>query len=198
MTKIGTDFTLNNSIRFEITILKNVLSFICSITALLLVSTCMTVQQIPETKDMHLIRDIPFFPQEDYQCGPASLASVLTYWGIHNTPDEIGREIFSKSARGTLTIDMILYTQKKGLHIEQFKGTMEALRNYVDSEYPLIVLVDYGISLFQMNHFMVVTGYSNSGIIVHSGQFQNKFLPENDFLASWKKTDYWTLLIKKP
>jgi predicted double-glycine peptidase len=158
----------------------------------------MTAQQIPQTHDMHVISDVPFFPQEDYQCGPASLASVLTYWGIHNAPDEIGREIFSKSARGTLTIDMMLYTQKKGLYVEQFKGTMEALRNSVDSGNPLIVLVDYGISVFQKNHFMVVTGYNDHGVIVHSGQSQNKFLPEKDFMAAWKKTAYWTLLIKKP
>jgi ABC-type bacteriocin/lantibiotic exporter with double-glycine peptidase domain len=177
---------------------KHPLSFIFSITALLLVSSCMTAQQIPQTHDMHVISDVPFFPQEDYQCGPASLASILTFWNIHTEPDEIGREIFSKSARGTLTIDMMLYAQKKGLHVHQFKGSIDALRNYVDSGYPLIVLVDYGISLFQMNHFMVVTGYSNTGVIVHSGQFQNKLLLEKDFLASWKKTDYWTLLIKKP
>jgi predicted double-glycine peptidase len=170
----------------------------CSITALLLISSCVTVQEIPQTHDMHLISDVPFFPQEDYQCGPASLASVLTYWGIHNTPDEIGRQIFSTSARGTLTIDMMFYAQERGLFAEQFKGSMGAVRNSVDSGHPLIVLVDYGISLFQMNHFMVVTGYSNRGVIVHSGRFQNKFLPEKDFLAAWKKTDYWSLLIKKP
>jgi len=178
--------------------LKNPLSFIFSITALLLVSSCMTAQQIPQTHDMHVISDVPFFPQEDYQCGPASLASILTFWNIHTEPDEIGREIFSKSARGTLTIDMMLYAQKQGLHVQQFKGGIDALRNYVDSGYPLIVLVDYGISLFQMNHFMVVIGYTNDGVIVHSGKTPKKFLHEKDFLSSWKKTDYWTLLIKKP
>lgn len=182
----------------EFTILKNILCFILSIIAFFIVSSCMTAQQIPQTHDMHVISDVPFFPQEEYQCGPASLASVLTYWNIHAEPEEIGRKIFSTSARGTLTIDMMLYTQKKGLHVEQFKGTMEALRNYVDSGYPLIVLVDNGISVFQMNHFMVVTGYNDYGVIVNSGQSQNKFLPEKNFIAAWKKTDYWTLLIKKP
>jgi hypothetical protein len=27
-----------------------------------------------------LIKDVPFFPQLDYQCGPASLAGVLNYY----------------------------------------------------------------------------------------------------------------------
>jgi hypothetical protein len=26
--------------------------------------------------------DVPFFPQEEYQCGPAALATVLSYSGL--------------------------------------------------------------------------------------------------------------------
>ena len=145
-----------------------------------------------------MIDNVSFYPQEDYQCGPASLASVMTFWNDDVTPQEIAQEIFSRSVRGTLTIDMMLYAQKRGLYAEQFRGTIKDLRNFVDSGIPLIVLVDYGFSVLQMNHFMVVTGYTDDGIIVHSGQSQNKYIREEDFLPAWKKTDYWTLLIKKP
>jgi predicted double-glycine peptidase len=145
-----------------------------------------------------MIPDVPFYPQQEYQCGPAALTSVLTYWGAHADPDEIGREIFSPSARGTLTIDMMLYAKKMGFHAEQVKGSLEALRHSVDSGYPLIVMVDYGFSVLQVNHFMVVIGYDNNGVIVHSGKSPNKFIPQEDFLSTWRKTDYWTLLIKKP
>ena len=189
---------MHNYVEIWVNTLKNALCFICSITTLILISSCTTPQNITQTQDIHMIKNVPFFPQEDYQCGPASLASIVSYWGIHADPDEIGREIFSKSARGTLTIDMMLYAQKKGFHAKQFKGSIEALRSFVDSGLPLIVLVDYGLSVFQMNHFMVVTGYNDHGVIVHSGQSQNKFLREKDFIAAWKKTDYWTLLIEKP
>jgi ABC-type bacteriocin/lantibiotic exporter with double-glycine peptidase domain len=145
-----------------------------------------------------MIPDVPFYPQEEYQCGPASLASVLNYWKSASDPEEIAREIFSTSARGTLTIDMMLYAKKKGLDAEQFKGSMEALRHSVDSGYPLLVLVDYGVSVLQVNHFMVVIGYAKDGVIVHSGKSPNKFLREKAFLSAWEKTNYWMLLIKKP
>lgn len=164
---------------------------------LALLFSCASPHFVPEHQGVHLISNVPFYPQEDYQCGPASLASVLSYWNRNADPEEIGKEIFSKPARGTLTIDMVLYAQKSGLHAQQFSGNMEALRSSIDSFQPLIVLVDYGISAFQRNHFMVVTGYTNDGVIVHSGKEQNKFLPEKNFLAAWKKTGYWTLLIKK-
>jgi ABC-type bacteriocin/lantibiotic exporter with double-glycine peptidase domain len=163
-----------------------------------MLSACATAHHTSQQKDVYMIPDVPFYPQEEYQCGPASLASVLGYWGAGADQDDIAREIFSRSARGTLTIDMILYAKRKGFHAEQFKGSMEKLRGSLDAGYPLIVLVDYGVSVIQINHFMVVTGYTNDGVIVHSGKTPNKFLHEKDFLSSWKKTGYWTLLIRRP
>jgi len=163
-----------------------------------LLSACASAPRVTQPEDVHMIRDVPFYPQEEYQCGPASLASVLGYWDADSDPDEIAGDIFSTSARGTLTVDMILYAKKKGFHAEQFRGSMEKLMDAVDSGHPLIVLVDFGISLIQVNHFMVVIGYTNDGIIVHSGKTPNRSLQEKDFLSAWKKTDYWALLIRRP
>jgi hypothetical protein len=59
-------------------------------------------------------------------------------------------------------------------------------------------MVDYGFWVFQQHHFMVVIGYNEHGIIVHSGRERLKFIPLSDFLKSWKKTDFWTLLITSP
>jgi len=146
----------------------------------------------------HVIDNVPFFPQEEFQCGPAALASVLNYWNAGVTPEEVGEEIFSKSARGTVTIDMILYARKKGFYAEQFRGSMEKVRDSVNSGYPLIVLVDFGFSVVQVNHFMVLNGYTEDGVVVHSGKTANKFLREKDFITAWEKTGYWTLLIRKP
>lgn len=170
---------------------------IMALIALIPHVACVTSPYAPQAGDGRVIHDVPFYPQEEFQCGPAALASVLTYWNVRADPDEIGREIFSKAARGTLTIDMVLYAQRKGLHAEQLKGDMELLKRAIDSEQPPIVLVDYGISVFQRNHFMVVTGYSRDGVIVHSGGSPNKFLSLKSFLGAWERTGYWTLLIKR-
>ena len=92
---------------------------------------------------------------------------------------------------------MILYSQKKGLLAEQYRGGIEDIKRKIDYGYPVIVLVDYGGALYQVNHFMVVIGYNNLGIIANSGKEKEKFIPEKDFLKSWKKTNYWTLIVKK-
>jgi len=151
----------------------------------------------PESRDNRMIRDVPFHAQETYQCGPASLAGVMNYWKIDVTPDDIAEEIYSKSAKGTLNMDMVIYPQKKGLLAEQYSGNMKDLKKNIDSGYPLIVLVDYGFWVFQSNHFMVVVGVDQDGIIANSGKDKGKFIPEEDFIKTWEKTKFWTLLIKK-
>src|SRR4030043_904547 len=159
---------------------------------LVFLCSCATLQ---ETNQGHIIENVPFYPQTSYQCGPASLAGVLNYRGIKVTPDEISEKIYSASARGTLDIDMVLYAQKRGLLVTQYEGTVEDLRKNIDFRHPLIVLVDYGFSFVRENHFVVVTGYNDHGIIVNSGKKKGKLVLEKDFLKSWEKTKFWTLLI---
>jgi len=144
-----------------------------------------------------IIDRVPFYPQEDYQCGPASLAAVLNYWHVDTTPEEIARSIYSRSAGGTLNVEMVFYPQEKGLDAFQYSGGLDDLREKIDAGYPLIVLVDYGWSLFQVNHFMVVVGYNDGGIIVNSGKEEKKFIPEDSFLKAWERTRFWTLLIRQ-
>jgi hypothetical protein len=43
---------------------------------------------------------------------------------------------------------------------------------------------------------MVVIGYNEQGIIVNSGRNKDKFIAEKDFLKTWGRADFWTLLIK--
>jgi hypothetical protein len=163
------------------------LFFLCS---------CSTVDVQLDSKPI-LINKVPFYPQDDYQCGPASLAGVLNYWGVSVTPDDVAKDIYSASARGTLNIDMLLYVNKKGLYALQYIGSWEDLKKKINDKYPLIVLVDYGFSVYQANHFMVVVGYNGDGVVVNSGKTEHMFIDKEKFLKAWERTNYWTLLIKQ-
>ena len=81
----------------------------------------------------------------------------------------------------------------KAIH---YKGGIEDIRNKIDSGYPMIVLVDLGLLVYQQNHFMVVVGYEENGIIAHSGKERLKFIPLKNFINTWEKTNFWTLWIK--
>ncbi|MCE5312246.1 MAG: C39 family peptidase [Nitrospiraceae bacterium] len=147
--------------------------------------------------DAFVLKAVPFYPQEEYQCGPASLATVLDYYGTNSTPQMIAKEIYSKTARGTLTTDMILYAQKLGFKADQYSGSIEDIKKKVKDGYPLIVMVDFGFSAYEVNHFMVVRGFDSSGVVLNSGRHEAVRLDEDRFIDAWKKTRCWTLWIRK-
>ena len=158
--------------------------------------SCVTTRNVMEPGTARIIKNVPFFPQEAYQCGPASLAGILSYWGVKVSPEEIAAQIYSRSAKGTLNLDMVLYAQNKGLQVIQYQGNIKDLKKNIDLGYPVVVLVDYGFWVYQQNHFMVIVGYHKNGVIANSGRDQLKFIREEDFLRAWERTDFWTLLIK--
>ena len=162
---------------------------------LLFLSFCAGTPRVEISKSGQIIKSVPFYPQEKYHCGPASLAGILNFWGVPASPEEIATEIYSGSARGTFTLDMILYPEKRGLKGAQYEGSFEDIKNKINAGYPLIVMVDEGFWMYQKNHFMVILGYREDGVVVNSGKDQHKFIPLSDFLKSWEKTKHWTLLI---
>lgn len=171
----------------------------CSLSVFILffLCSCSTISVQLNSKPV-LIDKVPFYPQEDYQCGPAALAAVLNYWGVNVTPDDIAKDIYSRSAKGTLNIDMMIYADKKGLYALQYAGNWDDLKSKINEGNPLIVFVDFGFfSAYQANHFMVVIGYNDDGVIVNSDRTENLFIEKEKFLRIWKRTNYWTLWIKK-
>ncbi|MCE5194297.1 MAG: C39 family peptidase [Nitrospiraceae bacterium] len=162
-----------------------------------LFNSCSSISSLPEPKQSRVINNIPFYSQEEYQCGPASLAGLMNFLGVEITPEEIAKEIYSKSAKGTLNIDMIFYPQTKGLISEQYSGNIEDVKKKIDSGYPLIVFVDYGFLSVQANHFMVIVGYNEHGVIANSGKDKHKTIIYEDFKKIWEKTKNWTLILKR-
>jgi len=157
--------------------------------------SCAGPSHIEDSKSLRMISEVPFYRQESYQCGPASLAGVLNYWGTKVSPEQIAREIFSPSAGGTLNLDMILYAEKKGMKALHYQGSVDDIRSKIDLGYPVIVLIDLGFWLYQQNHFMVVVGYYEKGIVANSGKDRLKPIPLKDFIKTWERTNFWTLLV---
>jgi ABC-type bacteriocin/lantibiotic exporter with double-glycine peptidase domain len=163
------------------------------LAALVFLSACAAAPPPQESSPAKIIAGVPFFPQEMYQCGPASLAGVLNYWGIAETPEEIARAIYSPGARGTLDLDLVFYGEKRGLKAAQYSGTREDVSKNIEGRVPLIVLVDEGVLTYKKYHFMIVVGFNDRGIFAHSGREKERFYPWLAFLKTWEKTKNWTL-----
>ena len=140
---------------------------------------------------------VPFFPDDTDQCGPATLASVLTYWGIPSNPQALKEEIYLPRLRGALPIDLLLAAQARGLRAEFYSGSLDNMRAELKAGHPLVAFLNLGYAVFPQGHYVVITGFDDQrqGVYVHSGLEQDVLLPYERFLRSWEKTGRWTLLI---
>ena len=147
------------------------------------------------------ILDVPFYPQEEFQCGPAALASVMNYWGDSLLPGEIAEDVFSKNARGTLNLDLVLYARARSFEATHGEMTPEGIRGSIDRGAPVIALVDSGFWLVKKGHYVVVVGYSNSDsggvLVVHDGLKKNRRIALKDFLRQWGRSGHWGLILIK-
>lgn len=167
----------------------------------LVTTACGTMSQaLPG--DATLLADVPFIKQDDFQCGPSALATVINYWDIkvgtnrNISLERIVEDIYSPTAKGVLGMDLEQYARKLGFVTQCYSGNIEDIKRRIDEGIPLILFVDYGISSYQRNHFLVTTGYTGDAIIVNSGKRENEIIPAERLKKIWKKTDFWTLLIR--
>jgi ABC-type bacteriocin/lantibiotic exporter with double-glycine peptidase domain len=142
-----------------------------------------------------IIERVPFFPQEDFQCGPSCLAGVLNHYGKNLSPRQIANEILHENIRGTLSIDMVIYARDQGFHADWYTGSEADLRETIDKNHPLIAMVDLGFGPVRRPHFLVVTGYGQDGVIVNSGKHRQRLIPWKQFLGQWRRAEFWTLQI---
>lgn len=184
--------------------MKRSLSSLCLIGLLLYLMGCGSpaigpneaLLQRPKV-GVHLIQDVPFFPQEDYYCGPAALASLLTYYGHPTTQDEIAQDIFLPRHFGTLSMDLLLYSKAKGLDTKVVEGNLNLLKSEIEQKHPIVVFLNLGLKIFPKGHFITVVGYDdlNQAIIAHSGREPEQRIPYVRLLQAWEKTGFWTLLV---
>jgi ABC-type bacteriocin/lantibiotic exporter with double-glycine peptidase domain len=145
----------------------------------------------------HLITTVPFIPQEDYQCGPASLAMVLQYYGAAIGQEEIARALYLPSVRGTLNFDLEFYARRRGFQARSFPGTLDAVKAHVRRDQPVIVFQDLGISGYPVPHFAVLVGYDDrsQAVVLHSGPTAYRVVPYAEFQRSWAARNAWTLVV---
>ena len=146
---------------------------------------------------VYRLLDVPFFPDNTDQCGPATLASVLTFWGVQADPQQVREDVYTARLGGTLPIDLIVAAQAHGMGAEAYQGTLESVEAELKAGRPLIAFLDVGFFLFKQGHYVVITGFDQTrqGLYAHSGMHRNRFMPYAEFSKQWNKTGRWTLRV---
>ena len=145
----------------------------------------------------HYIEDVPFVRQAENDCGPAALASVLSFRGRAVDVERISASVYLPKLRGTLPMDLERYAKDEGFSSSSTSGTMDSLKTAVRSNIPVICLLDLGFGLYRQPHFVTVIGFDdgNGLYIMHDGGSPNRTMRYDDFEKKWTRAGKWMIVI---
>lgn len=174
----------------------------------LLLSGCATPQTTALLEDSRLaslpvvveLERTPFFPQEDHQCGPASLATALGAAGIKTDPADITRQVYLPGREGSLQVEMLASARRNGAVPYLLKPELRDVLDEVSAGTPVVVLQNLGLSWFPIWHYAVIIGYdlANRNLLLRSGKERRQVLALPTFERTWARSDHWAFVAVAP
>lgn len=146
------------------------------------------------------LADTPFFPQEEYQCGPAALATVMRVSGLAVDPDTLAREVYLPGRRGSLQAELVAATRRHGRVAYEMPPSLDALLGELRAGRPVLVLQNLGAGLVPVWHYAVVVGYlpASDQVVLRSGTTRREVADARRFEKSWERADRWALAVLAP
>lgn len=172
--------------------------FVCS-TGCSNVSIKETLHGSSQLPELARVEGVPFYPQQELQCGPASLAMVLAWSGLPVRPEELGAEVFTPELKGSLQSALVAGARRHGRIAYPISGP-EQLFAETAAGRPVIVLLNLAFSWYPKYHYAVVIGYDRQAetVVLHSGTRAEENLSFRVFGNIWARSEYWGLLILPP
>lgn len=155
-------------------------------------------QGVPQSTE---VREVPFFPQKEYECGPAALATVLAFSGVPVTPDPLVPQVYLPARKGSLQLEMLATPRRYGRVSYQLAPHYGDMLREVASGNPVVVLQEIGLFPGVPDwHYAVVNGFDHpSGTIyLRSGTNPRQEMPFTYFERTWMKSHYWAMVVTPP
>ncbi|MDF2177431.1 PA2778 family cysteine peptidase [Aliiglaciecola sp. CAU 1673] len=141
------------------------------------------------------IDSVPFIPQQDFYCGPTTLAEVFGYHHKPVSPEQIAPKLFIPEKEGSLQLEMVVATRQFGLLPYSKQSDLRELLSLIDAGIPTIVFQNLSIPWLPQWHYAVVIGYdlNEQTITLHTGLTPNHSMSFALFEKTWARGGYWLL-----
>lgn len=143
---------------------------------------------------------MPFYPQEDHQCGPAALATALGAQGVELSPDALAPEVYLPGREGSLAAEMLGATRRQGLVAYPLRPQLEDVLREIAAGAPVIVLQNLSLPIAPQWHYAVAVGYDLPAeqIVLRSGRTRREVMTLSTFEHTWARSGRWAMLALPP
>jgi len=146
------------------------------------------------------LTEVPFFAQEEYQCGPASLATLLGDTGIKVTPGALAPKVYLPGRKGTLQVELLAATRRYGRLPYLLEPSLQKLLAQVASGKPVLVLQNLGVKWIPRWHYAVVVGYDlqQQKLLLRSATTKRYQVNMSLFERTWQRSGHWAFIALRP
>lgn len=147
-----------------------------------------------------LLDHVPFHPQADLLCGPATLAMVAQAAGSSVTPEQLTPQVYLPGRQGALQTEMLAATRRHGLVAYPLAPDLQTVLTEVASGHPVLVLQNLSLPFSPMWHYAVVVGYDRTEkhVVLHSGTTARLVMPLSTFENTWARSSHWAMRASPP
>lgn len=146
------------------------------------------------------LEQVPFFPQEDFQCGPAALATVLQASKVDILPEALVSQVYVPSRQGSLQVEMLAAARRYGRISQTLAPNLEGLLAQVQAGKPVLVMQNLGLSWYPQWHYAVVVGFDlpRGEIVLRSGLVRDYRISLALFERTWQRAEHWAVVLLAP
>ncbi|WP_277374404.1 PA2778 family cysteine peptidase [Pseudomonas sp. AA-38] len=177
---------------------------LCCIASLALLAACARSpvlspegERLPERVELS---DVPFFPQQAYQCGPAALSTMLNQRGVMTSPGLLKDKVYIPGREGSLQVEMVAAARSHEMLVYPLQPRLDAVLAEVAAGNPVLVLQNLGFDWYPQWHFAVVVGYDRREreLMLRSGTTRRLETSFNTFDRTWARGGRWAVVTLSP
>ncbi len=180
---------------------------VAGVFIMLLLTACSTQQMQmlrssppPDLPAMAELTQVVFYPQQEHQCGPASLAMALQHAGVNVEPQQLTSFVYLPEKQGSLQVEMLAAARRHGMVAYLLPPRLADVLAEIAAGNPVVVLQNLGLSWYPVWHYAVAVGYDlrREQVILRSGHEARQALPFFTFEKTWARSNYWAMVLLPP
>jgi tetratricopeptide (TPR) repeat protein len=142
------------------------------------------------------LTEVPFFAQDQFQCGPAALATILVNGGVQVTPLQLVPLVYLPDRHGSLQAELLAATRSHGRVPYVMRNSLAPILEELRSGVPVLVLQNLGLDRWPVWHYAVLVGFDpgDESFLLRSGTTRRQQSSARQFLASWDRAGRWSMV----